>query len=123
MNQQPEPQTQTTPQPDPTQDQDQPRFNCSDETREELTRYYLRLSNSHKYEVQKKKLGLRMLGVSEREIKQLCEPSISDKVKFDLQCEQYCGEKRRELAQYNRYLKKQQKLDELREKCRAKYYP
>lgn len=64
-----------------------------------------------------------MLGVSEGEIKQLCEPSISDKVKFDVQFEQYCEEKRRELDRYNRYLKKQQKLDELREKCRAKYYP
>jgi len=64
-----------------------------------------------------------MLGVSKREIRQLCEPSISDKVKFDLQFEQYCEGKRRELDQYNRYLKKQQKLDELREKCRAKYYP
>ena len=120
MNQQPEPQPDQA--QDPTQDQDQPRFNCSEETREELTRYYLRLSNSHKYEVQEKKLGLRMLGVSEREIKQLCEPSVSDRVKFDLQYEQYCEERRRELDQYNRYLKKQQKLDELREKCRAKYY-
>ena len=66
---------------------------------------------------------LAIMGYSSEEIEDMCSLGEMEEVEFDIQFQQYLQEKRRELDQYNRSIKKQQKLDDLREKCRAKYYP
>jgi len=66
---------------------------------------------------------LAIMGYSSEEIEDMCRPDKMDEVEFDIQFQQFCKEEERKLDQYNRSIKKQQKLDELREKCRAKYYP